>query len=145
MHSKNSTIRYSRAFKESIVSLNQTRRFSNSLSKKCNVSVSPISKWIRQADPNDINILSLRNRELLKENKRLKRRDRYFKASSDASDKKLIDKGRATALREAIDRTSDCPYRRTFHSDQGWICQQPLYTGTLKKHGIFKKINRTKT
>ncbi|HAP4664384.1 TPA: IS3 family transposase [Enterococcus faecalis] len=48
----------------------------------------------------------------------------------------------ATALRETIDRTSDCPYRRTFHSDQGWIYQRPLYTGTLKKHGIFQSMSR---
>lgn len=48
----------------------------------------------------------------------------------------------ATALREAIDRTSDCPYRRTFHSDQGWIYQRPLYTGTLKKHSIFQSMSR---
>lgn len=72
MQTKKQTIRYSQEFKESIVSLNQTGRSANSLSKEYNVSVSTISKWIRQADPNDRNVLSLRERELVKENKRLK-------------------------------------------------------------------------
>lgn len=72
MQTKKPTIRYSQEFKESMVSLNQTGRSANSLSKEYNVSVSTISKWIRQADPNDRNVLSLRERELVKENKRLK-------------------------------------------------------------------------
>lgn len=72
MQTKNPPIRYSQEFKESIVSLNQTGRSVNSLSKEYNVSVSTISKWIRQADPDDRNVLSLRERELVKENKRLK-------------------------------------------------------------------------
>ncbi|EPI37100.1 hypothetical protein D347_02617, partial [Enterococcus faecalis LA3B-2] len=33
---------------------------------------STISKWIRQADSNDRDVLSTRERELVKENKRLK-------------------------------------------------------------------------
>jgi putative transposase len=28
-----------------------------------------------------------------------------------------------TALNQAIDITSDCLFRRTFHSDQGWADQ----------------------
>lgn len=72
MQTQNSSTRYSQEFKESMVSLNQTGRSANSLSKEYNVSVSTISKWIRQADPNDRNVLSLRERELVKENKRLK-------------------------------------------------------------------------
>lgn len=72
MQTKKSATRYSQEFKESIVFLNQTGRSANSLSKEYNVSVSTISKWIRQADPNDRNVLSLRERECLKENKRLK-------------------------------------------------------------------------
>lgn len=72
MQTQKSSIRYSQEFKESMVSLNQTGRSSNSLSKEYNVSVSTISKWIRQADPNDRNVLSTRERELAKENKRLK-------------------------------------------------------------------------
>ena len=69
---KKSTIRYSKEFKESMVSLHQTGRSANSLSKEYNVSVSTITKWIRQADPMDRNVLSIKERELLRENKRLK-------------------------------------------------------------------------
>ena len=72
MQTKTSATRYSKEFRESMVSLSQTDRSANALSKEYNVSVSTISKWIRQADPNDRNILSLNERELLKENKRLK-------------------------------------------------------------------------
>ena len=72
MQTKTSATRYSKEFRESMVSLSQTGQSANSLSKEYNVSVSTISKWIRQADPNDRNILSLNERELLKENKRLK-------------------------------------------------------------------------
>ncbi|MBF2421379.1 IS3 family transposase, partial [Listeria seeligeri] len=31
------------------------------------------------------------------------------------------------AQKEAMDRTDDCPYRRTFHSDQGWAYQMKAY------------------
>lgn len=72
MQTNNSATRYSQEFRESMISLSQTGRSANSLSKEYNVSVSTISKWIRQADPNDRSILSLRERELVKENKRLK-------------------------------------------------------------------------
>lgn len=72
MQTKNSATRYSQEFKESMVSLSQTGRSANSLSKEYNVIISTISKWIRQADPNDRSILSIRERELVKENKRLK-------------------------------------------------------------------------
>lgn len=72
MQTKNSVPRYSQEFRESMVSLGQTGRSANSLSKEYNVSVSTITKWIRQADPNDKTFLSLRERELVKENKRLK-------------------------------------------------------------------------
>lgn len=72
MQTKTSATRYSKEFRESMVLLSQTGRSANSLSNEYNVSVSTISKWIRQADPNDRNILSLNERELLKENKRLK-------------------------------------------------------------------------
>ncbi|OTN87616.1 hypothetical protein A5819_000062 [Enterococcus sp. 7E2_DIV0204] len=72
MQTKTSATRYSKKFRESMVSLSQTGRSANSLSKEYNVSVSTLSKWIRQADPNDRNILSLNERALLKENKRLK-------------------------------------------------------------------------
>lgn len=72
MQTKTSATRYSKEFRESMVSLSQTGRSANSLSKEYNVSVSTLSKWIRQADSNDRNILSLNERALLKENKRLK-------------------------------------------------------------------------
>ncbi|EHS2295120.1 IS3 family transposase [Enterococcus faecalis] len=99
MQPKNPATRYSQEFKESMVSLNQTGRSANSLSKEYNVSVSTISKWIRQADPNDKNVLSLRERELVKENKRLKEEIDILKPSGGASGKKLMNKGRATVLR----------------------------------------------
>ena len=52
-----------------MISLSQTGRSANSLSKEYNISVSTLTKWIRQADPT---VLSIKERELLKENKRLK-------------------------------------------------------------------------
>lgn len=72
MQTKNLVTHYSQEFKESIVSLSQTARSANSLSQEYNVSVSTIIKWIRQDDPTDRTVLSLRERELVKENKRLK-------------------------------------------------------------------------
>lgn len=72
MQTKNSATRYPQEFRESMISLSQTSRSANSLSKEYNVSASTISKWIRQANPNDKSILSLRERELVKENKRLR-------------------------------------------------------------------------
>jgi len=72
MQTKNSATRYSQEFRESMISLSQTGRSANSLSREYNVSVSTISKWIRQADPNDRSILSIIERELVKENKRLR-------------------------------------------------------------------------
>lgn len=46
------------------------------------------------------------------------------------------------ALEEAIQITSDCPYRRTFHSDQGWAYQMKGYSKKLKDHGIFQSMSR---
>ena len=69
---KNKTTRYSTEFRESMVSLSQTGRSANSLAKEQNVSVSTVSKWINQADPTNTQVLSLRERELIKEVKRLK-------------------------------------------------------------------------
>lgn len=34
---------------------------------------------------------------------------------------------------KAIEITLDCPYRRTFHSDQGWTYQMKAYTRRLKE------------
>ena len=47
-----------------------------------------------------------------------------------------------SALNEAIKITSDCPYRRTFHSDQGWAYQIKAYTHRLKEERIFQSMSR---
>jgi len=36
------------------------------------------------------------------------------------------------ALDKAIEITAACPYRRTFHSDQGWAYQMKAYSHRLK-------------
>ena len=46
------------------------------------------------------------------------------------------------ALNKAIDITSDCPYRRTFHSDQGWGYQMNAYVHTLQENRIFQSMSR---
>lgn len=46
------------------------------------------------------------------------------------------------ALNAAIDITSDCPYRRTFHSDQGWAYQMKAYSRRLKGERIFQSMSR---
>lgn len=69
---KNKTTRYSTEFRESMISLSQTGRSANSLAKEYNVSVSTVSKWINQANPTNTRVFSLKERELIKENKRLK-------------------------------------------------------------------------
>ena len=69
---KNKSTRYSEEFKQSIVSLSQTGRSTNSLAKEYGVSVSTVSKWVNQADPTNDKVLSKNERELMKENKRLK-------------------------------------------------------------------------
>lgn len=55
-----------------------------------------------------------------------------FKSISDALDK-------------AISITNDCPYRRTFHSDQGWAYQMKKYSNTLKNNKIFQSMSRKGT
>ncbi len=45
-------------------------------------------------------------------------------------------------LEEAIKITSDCPYRRTFHSDQGWAYQMKAYSSRLKEKRIFQSMSR---
>lgn len=47
-----------------------------------------------------------------------------------------------TALNEAIKATSDCKYRRTFHSDQGWAYQMKAYVYTLKSNKIYQSMSR---
>ena len=46
------------------------------------------------------------------------------------------------ALDKAIEITSDCPYRRTFHSDQGWAYQMKAYSCRLKEERIFQSMSR---
>lgn len=46
------------------------------------------------------------------------------------------------ALEETITVSADCPYRRTFHSDQGWAYQSKAYQAKLKEHGIFQSMSR---
>jgi len=47
-----------------------------------------------------------------------------------------------TALNKAIEVTSDCPYRRTFHSDRGWAYQMKAYSHTLNENKIFQSMSR---
>ena len=46
------------------------------------------------------------------------------------------------ALDKAIETTADCPYRRTFHSDQGWAYQMKAYSHRLKEERIFQSMSR---
>ena len=46
------------------------------------------------------------------------------------------------AFNKAIDITSDCPFRRTFHSDRGWAYQMKSYVNTLKKKHIYQSMSR---
>ncbi len=50
--------------------------------------------------------------------------------------------GIMNALQTAIDRTDDCQFRRTFHSDQGWGYQMKAYSYTLKENKIFQSMSR---
>ena len=43
---------------------------------------------------------------------------------------------------EAIKLTADCPFRRTFHSDQGWAYQMNQYSKHLKDNKIFQSMSR---
>jgi transposase InsO family protein len=60
-----------------------------------------------------------------------------FSIDKQPSAKNVMD-----ALNEAIDITSDCPYRRTFHSDQGWAYQMKAYSHRLKEERIFQSMSR---
>ena len=46
------------------------------------------------------------------------------------------------ALTEAIEKTSDCKYRRLFHTDQGSLYQSGIYVSTLKKNRIIQSMSR---
>lgn len=47
-----------------------------------------------------------------------------------------------SALNEAIEITSDCVYRRTFHSDRGWAYQMKAYSSALKCNRIYQSMSR---
>lgn len=47
-----------------------------------------------------------------------------------------------SALNQALLITSDCPYRRTFHSDQGWAYQMKAYSRKLKENRVFQSMSR---
>ncbi|MBR5614702.1 MAG: IS3 family transposase, partial [Clostridia bacterium] len=47
-----------------------------------------------------------------------------------------------SAQKQAIEITSDCPYRRTFHSDRGWAYQMGAYSSALKENKIFQSMSR---
>ncbi len=47
-----------------------------------------------------------------------------------------------SAQKQAIEITSDCPYRRTYHSDRGWAYQMPAYSRILKDNRIFQSMSR---
>ncbi|MDF2608212.1 MAG: putative transposase [Bacillales bacterium] len=55
---------------------------------------------------------------------------------------KLNSKAIMDALNEAIEKTNDCPYRRTIHSDQGWAYQMNGYRKKLKVNKIFHSMSR---
>ncbi len=82
MSNPNLSKRYSDEFKESIVSLHQTGRSANSLAKEYGVSVSSITLWIKQADPNNTSVLSANEKQLIKENKRLKAENDILKRAA---------------------------------------------------------------
>lgn len=46
------------------------------------------------------------------------------------------------AMNKTIEITSDCPYRRTFHSDRGWAYTMPSYQKVLKDNRIFQSMSR---
>jgi putative transposase len=47
-----------------------------------------------------------------------------------------------SAQKQAIEITSDCLYRRTFHSDRGWAYQMSAYSQALKENKIFQSMSR---
>ena len=46
------------------------------------------------------------------------------------------------AQKQAIEITSDCPFRRTFHSDRGWAYQMNAYSYALRENKIFQSMSR---
>ena len=75
----------------------------------------------------------------------------YFDPFMDLANREIISYGISRkpsaqnimeALSRAIKVTSDCKYRRTFHSDQGWAYQMKDYVHTLKSNKIFQSMSR---
>ncbi|EBF5204759.1 DDE-type integrase/transposase/recombinase [Listeria monocytogenes] len=60
-----------------------------------------------------------------------------YRISEHPNTKAIMD-----AQKEAIDRTDDCPYRRMFHSDQGWAYQMKAYKKQLAQQNIFQSMSR---
>ena len=50
--------------------------------------------------------------------------------------------GIMTALKQAIEVTNDCRFRRTFHSDRGWAYQMKSYSKALKDNRIYQSMSR---
>ena len=63
----------------------------------------------------------------------------HQKITTDTSEFKYYE---IDALDKAIETTADCPYRRTFHSDQGWAYQMKAYSHRLKEERIFQSMSR---
>lgn len=45
-------------------------------------------------------------------------------------------------LEEAIKKTANCKFKRTFHSDQGWAYQLKQYTSKLQDNNILQSMSR---
>ena len=60
-----------------------------------------------------------------------------YNISESPSAKNIMD-----ALEEAIKVTAKSPYRRTFHSDQGWAYQMKAYSKRLKEERIYQSMSR---
>ena len=50
--------------------------------------------------------------------------------------------GILSAQRQAIEITSECLYRRTFHSDRGWAYHMTSFSFALKENIIFQSMSR---
>lgn len=60
-----------------------------------------------------------------------------YRISDRPSAKNIMD-----ALNDALKITEDCPYRRTFHSDQGWGYQMYSYVHVLKSNYVYQSMSR---
>ena len=60
-----------------------------------------------------------------------------YSISESPSAKNIMD-----ALEKAIKVTAKAPYRRTFHSDQGWAYQMKAYSKRLKEERIYQSMSR---